>query len=160
MFLYSIIRYFLVKSLLSVGTFGKIFLHGVNLGSEDVLNLLDDVDLGGSSLLVGLVLSSPFGTLDFLGSLSSESVLLLVGGFGELLLLDGEGSFGLSEGRLTFGEGLGNLGSGGFDFSEEDLELSDGGLLVNLVVFDGGFEGSSEVFHLVDNVVKGFLGEG
>jgi len=82
---------------------------------------------------------------------------LLTGGVGKLLFLDGEGSFGLSKGGLRFGEGLSDLASGGFDFTEEDLRFSDGGLFVNLVVFDGGFEGSSKVFHLGDNVVEGFL---
>lgn len=33
-------------------------------------------------------------------------------------------------------------------------------MLVHLVVFDGGFEGVSEVFHLVHDVLEGFLGEG
>jgi len=61
---------------------------------------------------------------------------------------------------LGLTEGLGNLGSGGLDLGEEDLELTDGGLLVDLVVFDGGFEGRSEVFHLGNNVVQSLLGEG
>jgi len=143
--------------LFTVGSVGKVLLHGVDLGSEDVLNLLNDVDFGTSGGLVGLVLDSPVVALDFLGLLSGESILLFGGGFSELLFLDGKGSFGLSEGGLGFSEGLSDLGSGGFDFTEEDLRFSDGGLLVNLVVFDGGFEGSSEVFHLGNNVVKSFL---
>lgn len=122
--------------------------------------MLDDIDFGGSSSLVGFVLNSPVLTLDFLGLLSVESVLLFGGGVFELLFLDLEGGFGLSELLLSFRKGLSDLGSGGFDFGEEDLVFSDGGLLVDLVVFDGGFEGVSEVFHLGDNVVEGFLGEG
>jgi len=144
----------------SVGSLLKILLHGVDLGGEDTFDLLNNVDFGGSGGLVGLVLNSPILTLDFLGLLGSESVLLLGGGVVELLLLDGKGSFGLSELLLRLREGLGNLGSGGLDFTEEDLVLSDGGLLVDLVVFDGGFEGVSEVFHLVHDVFEGFLGEG
>jgi len=144
---------------ITIGSFLKIFLHGVHLGGEDTFDLLNNVDFSGSGGLVGLVLDSPVLTLDFLGLLGGESVLLFVGGVGELLFLDGEGSFGLSELLLGLRKSLSNLGSGGFDFTQKNLVFTNGGLLVNLIVFNGGFEGVSQVFHLVNNVVEGFLGE-
>jgi hypothetical protein len=147
------------SSLGTIGSFLKIFLHGVDLGGEDVLDLLNDFDFLGSGSLISLILLSPSLTLSFLGSLISESLLLGVGGFSELLFLHGEGSFSLRESLDVVVSIGGDLGSGGGDFTEEDLVLSDGLFLIDLVVGNGGFEGSSEVFHLSNDVIEGFLGE-
>jgi len=115
------------------------------------LDLLNNLSLGGSGGLGGLVVSFPKGALFFLGSESGSS-----SGFLSLLLLKesllrGEFRFSLFEVGSSGGMSGSEHISGSLEVVNETEESSSGGLFVGGVLNEGSLEGLEETLHFVDD---------
>lgn len=120
-----------------VSSFLKVFSHGLKLGGNDGLNLLNDFNFLLSLSGVLLIESSPFLANLFLGSLLSG---LGLDGFNSLFktfLLESELSLILLELSFSISLSLLKVSLGLFDFSHESVEVSDGLLFIDLVLLEG-----------------------
>lgn len=140
---------------------------GVELGGNDFVNSGDE----GEFVVSGISVSFPSGGfVSAVSGLLGESILgggQFGDGFSEDVLLEGEGTFVLGEGGFGFGLGVGDVGSGGDDFTEEFFVVGDGGFFVSSVGDEGFFEVVFEVFEDAGDLGEGFsveaggdLGEG
>jgi len=139
---------------LLVNSLGNVVLHVVKAGSNDLEDLLDDLDFLGTGSLLGVVAGLAFVALfDELG--------LAGGGDLEFLLVVGETDFlGVEvltcgfELLLNLGKGVLEVGSFLIEFTDHLVEVSLGISLSLDIVFDGSGNGFLELVEVLDDALE------